>query len=112
MQVGTLSHLRNPTQRQPPAVRLPETCRGRSAWHAKRELTATWEARKSPDAPIAGANRVGAFNDKKNAPTLIRESDRFIVARARRAKGPTPPRSLHRTPARKNDGSKLVNLPA
>ena len=78
---------------------MPETCRGPRAWHAKREQTETWDARRSPDAPTTGANREGTFNDKENAPNQIRESDRFIVVRRKRAKGPTSPRSLHRTPA-------------
>src|SRR6266446_766399 len=98
MQVGTLSHLRNPTRRQPPTVRLPETCRGRSAWHAKKEPTETWDALSSPDAPTAGANRVGAPNDKKDGPTPLRESDRFIVAGTIPAKEPAPSRSPHRKP--------------
>ena len=76
-----------------------ETCRGRSAWHAKREMTETWDARRSPDAPTAGANREGVFNDKKKAPKQIRESERSIVVGREPAKGPTPPRSLHRKPA-------------
>jgi hypothetical protein len=43
----------------------------------------------SPDAPTAGANRVGLFNDKENGPRLIRESDRPIVAGGK-AQAPTP----------------------
>jgi len=111
MQVGTPSHQRNPTRRQPLQVRLPETCRGRSAWHAKKEPRETWDALKRPDAPTAGANREGTFNDKKNDPSQIRESDRFIVAGTIRAKEPTPSRSPHRNQRRKNDGTKLVQPP-
>src|SRR5260221_9799902 len=99
MQVGTPSQLRNPIPRQSPKARQPGTCRGPSAWHGKRELTETGETRRSPHAPTAGTKGGEAFNDKQNASPPIRESDRFIVARRQRAKGPTPPRSLHRKPA-------------
>ena len=92
-------------------VRLSPACRGRSAWHAKKETTETWETRHSPDAPTAGANRVGAFNDKKNAPTLIRESDRFVVASLKLAKEPTPSRSPHRKPVPRERRSKAGQPP-
>jgi hypothetical protein len=93
-------------------VRPLETCRGRSAWHAKREVTETWETRRSPDAPTAGANREGAFNDKEKAPRQLRESDRSIVVGREPAKGPTPPHRCTGNQRRKNDGSKLVTFPA
>ena len=79
-------------------MRLPKTCRGLRAWHAKKELRATWEIRNSPDAPTAGANREGVFNDKEKALRLLRESDRFTVVSRKLAKGPTSSRSLQRKP--------------
>ena len=54
--------------------------------------------------PTTGTKREGEINDKKIAPKMIRESDRFIVARSKaraapkRVKGPTTQRSLQRKP--------------
>ena len=94
MQEGTVSHHRNPIRNRPLQARSAGTCRGRSAWHARNASTGTWEALPTPDAPNAGTRRVGEFNDKKNAPTEGRETDRFVVARGKvtaptLAKGPT-----------------------
>jgi hypothetical protein len=107
MQVGTPSHRRNPTRRKPLEVRLPETCWGRRAWHARREPCGNREALSPPEAPTAGANRDRRLNDKKTSPRVqSRESDRSIVVRGQaraaptRSKGPARRRSRLRSEAR------------
>jgi hypothetical protein len=56
--------------------------------------------------------REGAFNDKEKARRQFRESDRSIGVGREPAKGPTPHPGCTGNQGRKNDGSKLVNLPA
>lgn len=85
-------------------VRIPETCRGRRAWHVPKALLGTWEAQPTPAAPTTGAKREGQLNDKESRLIERWESDWSIVTRSKaqaapkRAKGPTPQHRPHRKP--------------
>ena len=82
-----MSHPRNPTWPKPLQVRLWPACRGRRAWHAKKEQTGTWETQLTPAALITRAKRVGRLNDKESRPKGNWESDRFIVAQGKPVNG-------------------------
>ncbi len=85
-------------------VRIPETRRGRRAWHVPKALLGTWEAQPTPAAPTTGAKREGQLNDKESRLIERWESDWFIVTRSKahaapkRAKEPTPRHRPHRKP--------------
>src|ERR1043166_7381021 len=100
MQVGTTSHHRNPTRRRPLAVRFPETCRGRRAWHASKEPYGNWEALPPPEAPTTGANRDRRLNDKKTSPEGSRESDQSVIVRGQARAAPTRIKGLARRRSR------------
>jgi len=52
-------------------VRSPETCRGRRAWHAKKEPYGNWEALPPPDAPTAGGQSGQEVQRQEDLPTGV-----------------------------------------
>jgi hypothetical protein len=101
------------------SVRLRRVCRRLRAWQVKREFAETWEALRFPGVLTARTNRVGLLNLKEEQPRSAKgfrsvHSSSSNLARPSRSGG----RDRHENAAckgnqsRKNDGSRLANLPA
>ena len=114
-QAGTASYCPNPKPTRPLKVRAGRACRGLRAWRAPKETHGTKETRRVPAALTARAKQEGRRNDKKRL-LALRESDWLIVASSKAqapklVKGPTVNAVRTGNQDRKNDGTRLANLP-